>query len=166
MKTIRVFLFLVLTLACSEAMQAQRKLVVADVETLMPVGGANVVGKGFAIQADSMGHFELPDSSRTVVFSHVNYESRIVNMEEIRDTVYLISKLLSVEGVVVFGKGKNDDKLKELKKRLGFNKTEAELIGADPARGTDLLKLFNYLTPKSKRKKYKQQQLKRALDEY
>lgn len=27
-------------------------------------------------------------------FSHVNYESRIINLEEVRDTVFLISKLL------------------------------------------------------------------------
>lgn len=41
-----------------------------------------------------------------MVFSHVNYESRIINMEEVRDTVYLISKLLNVKEVVVFGKAK------------------------------------------------------------
>lgn len=169
MKTIRIFFVLMLAII-SASVTAQRKLVIADVETLRPVAGVNVVGKGFSIQADSMGYFSLPDSSKTAVFSHVNYESRIVNMSEVRgDTVYLISKLLAVEGVVVFGKGKNEDKLKELKKRISLDKTERELATVDPSRGTDLLKLLNYITPKKWRKKSKaekKKELRQKLDEY
>ncbi len=144
-------------------------MVIADVETLLPVAGANVVGKGFSLQADSLGYFDLPDSSRTVVFSHVNYESRIVNMSEVRDTVYLISKLLSVQGVVVFGNGKNVDKLKELKKRLSIDKKELELMTVNPAQGADLLKILNYITPRKWRKKSKEEkkaELQKKLDEY
>lgn len=148
---------------------AQRRLVVADVETLLPIGGANVVSKESSLMADSTGWFTVSDSTRTLVLSHVNYESRIVNLSEVRDTVYLISKLLSVEGVVVFGHGKNTDKLNALKKRLRVEKTELELLSADPSQGTDLLKLLNYVTPKKWRKKSKRQKkaaLREKLNEY
>ena len=169
MKTINRHILLFLLLVASVSVSAQRRLVVADVETLLPIGGANVVSKGSAVVADSLGWFSVSDSTKTMVLSHVNYESRIVNLSEVRDTVYLISKLLSVEGVVVFGKGKNVDRLKELKKRLSIDKTERDLITADPSKGIDLLKVLNYVTPKKWRKKSKQQkreELRKKLDEY
>lgn len=169
MKTMirKILVFVLLVVALPAA--AQRRLVVADVETLLPIGGANVVSKENSVVADSLGWFTVSDSTKTLVLSHVNYESRIVNLTEVRDTVYLISKLLSVEGVVVFGHGKNVDKLRELKKRLSIDKTERELITANPNQGIDLLKVLNYVTPKKWRKKNKrqrQQELRKALDEY
>lgn len=168
MKSIRILLILFFV-AISASVSAQRRLVVADVETLLPIGGANVVCKDSSVVADSLGWFSVSDSTKTMVLSHVNYESRIVNLTEVHDTVYLISKLLSVEGVVVFGHGKNADKLKELKKRLSIDKTERQLMAADPSKGTDLLKLLNYVTPRKWRKKSKQQkkaELREKLDEY
>ena len=168
MKSIRILLILFFV-AISASVSAQRRLVVADVETLLPIGGANVVCKDRSVVADSLGWFSVSDSTKTMVLSHVNYESRIVNLTEVHDTVYLISKLLSVEGVVVFGHGKNADKLKELKKRLSIDKTERQLMAADPSKGTDLLKLLNYVTPRKWRKKSKQQkkaELREKLDEY
>ena len=168
MKAFRIF-FIMVFAAIATSVSAQRRLVVADVETLLPIGGANVVCKDSSVVADSLGWFAVSDSTKTMVLSHVNYESRIVNLSEVRDTVYLISKLLSVEGVVVFGHGKQADKLKELKKRLSIDKTERELMTADPSRGTDLLKLLNYVTPRKWRKKSKQQkkaELREKLDEY
>ena len=168
MKSIRILLILFFV-AISASVSAQRRLVVADVETLLPIGGANVVCKDSSVVADSLGWFSVSDSTKTMVLSHVNYESRIVNLTEVHDTVYLISKLLSVEGVVVFGHGKNADKLKELKKRLSIDKTERQLMAAYPSKGTDLLKLLNYVTPRKWRKKSKQQkkaELREKLDEY
>jgi len=164
MKTMK-FLFVLMMVLCTGSAMAQKRFVVADVETLVPIQGVNVVGKGFTIQTDSLGLCELPDSSKSLVLSHVNYESRIVNTDEINDTIFLISKLLMVNGVVVFGHGKNQDRLAELKKRLSFSKNELELMAADPGRGTDLLKLFNYLLPKRK-KMSRKQKLKQVLKEY
>ena len=97
---------LLAVLMYSLLLSAQRQLRVLDVETLMPVSGANVVTKERAAQTDSMGCIIVSDSCRTLVFSHVNYESRILNMEEVNDTVYLISKLLNLKEVVVFGQKK------------------------------------------------------------
>ena len=85
---------LLLLLVCCIGCWAQRRLVVIDVETLIPVDGANAVGSGFALQTDTLGFITVPDSCRSIIFSHVNYESRIINLDEVRDTVFLISKLL------------------------------------------------------------------------
>lgn len=146
-----------------------RRLVVVDVETLVPVVGANVVGKEMTLTTDSMGVVDVPESSKSLVFSHVNYESRIINTKEVRDTVYMISKLLNLKEVIVFGKGKKRD-YSELQKRLGLDRTEAQLISGGKT-GMDLITAFNRLfVPKKWRKSWRKQQhmkrLQKILDEY
>ena len=127
---------------------AQHELVVADVETMLPVAGANVQGNGSTVKTDSLGHFSVPDSIGTMLVSHVNYESRLVRLEELSgDTVYIISKLLNLKEVVVFGKGKiEDDRLRELNRRLRIQLTEAQLMAAKP--NGNLFGLLGYLIPK------------------
>ena len=93
---------LLLIIAVATQAFAQRRLVVVDVETLIPVVGANVVSKDGTTTTDSLGYFSVSDSCRSLAFSHVNYEPRMINLTEVRDTVYLISKLLNVREVVVF----------------------------------------------------------------
>ena len=159
----------ILLLLCSLTSVAQRQLRVVDVETLVPIAGVNVLGKRFSAQTDSTGVITLPDSCRTLSFSHVNYESRLLNINEIRDTVYLISKLLNVKEVVVFGKGKYTDQYKELQKRLRLSKTEAQLAAADPSSGGNLLPFLAKLIPKKWRKnkkKARKERLERILEEY
>ena len=147
---------------------SQRKLVVVDVETLIPVVGANVVSKDGNTTTDSLGYFSVSDSCRSLAFSHVNYEPRLINLNEVRDTVYLISKLLNVREVVVFGHGPHDVLPEALKKQLKINKTEAELAAADP-NAVNLLPLLARLVPKKWRKNKKEERLKRLkqiLDDY
>ena len=160
---------LLAVLMYSLLLSAQRQLRVLDVETLMPVAGANVVTKERAAQTDSMGCIIVSDSCRTLVFSHVNYESRILNMEEVNDTVYLISKLLNLKEVVVFGQKKSDDKLKDLKSSMGLSPTDAQLLAADPASGMNLFGLIGKLIPKKWRQSKKaarREQLKQIIEEY
>lgn len=160
---------LLAVLMCSLLLSAQRQLRVVDVETLMPVAGANVVTKESTAQTDSMGCITVSDSCRTLVFSHVNYESRMLNLEEVKDTVYLISKLLNLKEVVVFGQDKRGDKIKDLKNQLGLSKTDAQLIAANPASGMNLFGLIGKLIPKKWRKSKKEsrrERLKRIVEEY
>ena len=84
---------------------SQRRLVVVDVETLIPVVGASVVSREGTSITDSLGYVVVSDSCQSLSFTHVNYESRIINLKEMRDTVFMISKLLNIKEVVVFGKG-------------------------------------------------------------
>ena len=167
MKMIRGILLLFL-MAVATQVFSQRKLVVVDVETLIPVVGANVVSKDGNTTTDSLGYFSVSDSCRSLAFSHVNYEPRLINLNEVRDTVYLISKLLNVREVVVFGHGPHDVLPEALKKQLKINKTEAELAAADPS-AVNLLPRLARLVPKKWRKNKKEERLKRLkqiLDDY
>ena len=140
-----------------------------DVETLMPVVGANVVSKVQTAQTDSLGCVFVSDSCQTLVFSHVNYESRLINLTEVRDTVFLISKLLNLKEVVVFGQAKRDDKLKELKSHLTLSPTDAQLIAANPNSGINVLGIIGKIIPKKWRQSKKtarRERLKKILEEY
>ena len=148
---------------------AQRRLVVVDVETLMPVAGANVSSKDGNLTTDSLGFFSVSDSCKTLSFSHVNYESRLVNLKEVNDTIFLISKLLNIKEVIVFGHGQRDDLPEALKQQLKYNKKEAQLAAIDPSSGGNLLSLIGYIIPKKWRKNSKEERRKRLqkiIEEY
>lgn len=159
-------LLLFLLLGVVSLALAQRRLVVVDVETLAPVVGANVVSRDSTQTTDSIGHVFVTDSCMTITFSHVNYESRIINLDEVRDTVFMISKLLNLKEVVVFGHGKNRDYC-DLQKSLKRDKIEAQLAAADPSVGfrIDLAKVVNAVIPKRWRPGYRKEQRKKRLKE-
>lgn len=165
---IRIRIFLLLMIAGTLQCFAQRRLVAIDVETLIPVAGANVVTKYGNTTTDSLGHFTVSDSCKSVALSHVNYESRMIKLNEVRDTVYMISKLLNLKEVIVFGHGKRDELPDALKKQLEVNKDDAKLAAIDPSTG-NLLSLVGYVIPKKWRKnskKARRQRLKEILDNY
>ena len=148
---------------------AQRRLVVVDVETLIPVAGANVASRDGNTTTDSLGYFSVSDSCRSLTFSHVNYEPRMINCQEVRDTVVLISKLLNIREVVVFGHGPHDVVPEALKKQLRMSKTEAELVSIDPCSGGNLLALIGKLLPqrwRTSKKERKQIMWKQILENY
>ena len=148
---------------------AQKKMVVVDIETLIPIGGVNITSKEGVFTTDSLGWFAVPDSAKSLAFSHVNYESRWINMEEVNDTVFLISKLLNIKEVVVFGHAQYRDDMKALKKQLRLEKNEAALLAANPASGGNLLSFIGYIIPKKWRqskKEARRERLKRILEEY
>ena len=165
----KVLISLLLFLGSTTQAVAQRRLVVVDVETLIPVAGANVVSREGTMTTDSLGHVSVSDSCKSLSFSHVNYESRLINLNEVRDTVFMISKLLNVKEVIVFGHGKKRD-YSELQRRLGLDRVEAQLAAAGSP-GMDLVALFNTLfVPKkwraSYRKKQRMTRLREILDSY
>ena len=138
---------------------AQRRLVVCDVESLQPISQVSVRSSAGVDFTDSLGYFSVPDTCKSLVFTHVNYESRLLNLSEVRDTVFLVSKYMSIREVVVFGKGKNDEVAERMNKMLVLDKTDAQLLGANPS-GGNLLGLIGHaigkLLPKSKSAKRKQ----------
>ena len=168
METKRIILIF-MAVACGLAVSAQQRRVVVDIETLIPIAGVNVTSAHQTVVTDSLGWFSVSDSCRSLAFSHVNYESRLINTEEVGDTIFLISKLLNIKEVVVFGHAKYRDDFKELKKQLRIQKTEAQLAAADPSSGGNLLSLVGYLIPKKWKKNSKQarrERLKQILDNY
>ena len=165
----KVLISLLLFFGSTTLAVAQRRLVVVDVETLIPVAGANVVSREGTVTTDSLGHVSVSDSCKSLSLSHVNYESRLINLNEVRDTVFMISKLLNLKEVVVFGHGKKRD-YTELQRRLGLDRVEAQLAAAGSP-GMDLVALFNTLfVPKkwraSYRKKQRMKRLREILDSY
>lgn len=162
----RLYLCLLLVLCCIDSL-AQRRLVVVDMDLLVPVAGANVVSRQGVQTTDSMGVVYVAKDSKTITISHVNYESLILNLnKEEGDTIYMLSKLLNLQEVLVLGKGKLPD-YRELNKGFQLDKTEAQLAGADPstAASFDLGKVISALIPKKWRPGYKKAQRKKRLKE-
>ena len=148
---------------------AQRRLVVVDVETLLPVVGANVISKDGSATTDSLGYISVSDSCKSLSFSHVNYESRLVNLKELNDTVFLISKLLNIKEVVVFGHGQRNELPEALKRQMKIEKKEAQLAAIDPSSGGNLLTLIGNIIPKKWRKNSKEERrrrLQKIIEEY
>ncbi len=160
----RLFSVFFLAALCA-AVSGQRRLVVVDVETNVPIRGVNIVSSAHRVDTtDWQGFVTIPDTCHTLSLTHVNYESRILNLNEVKDTIFLISKLMGLNEVVVFGHGKGEDKLKELKKQLLINKTEMQLAAADPSVGVNILGLIKKLF--KRRKESKKERFRRLLEEY
>lgn len=161
----RLFFCMLFALCCM-GMTAQRRLVVADWELLIPVAGVNVQGKHGVQTTDSLGQVFVADDEKTLTFSHVNYEGRIINLNEEGDTIFMLSKLLNLQEVIVLGKGKQPD-YRDLNKGFQLDKTEAQLVGIDPstAASFDLGSVISALIPKKWRPGYKKEQRKKRLKE-
>ena len=152
---------------------SQRRLIVVDVETLIPVVGANVVSRDGSCNTDSLGYILVSDSCQSLSFTHVNYESRIINLKEVRDTVFMISKLLNIKEVMVFGRGPQKELPFNMKEELKRKTIDAQLAAANPNSGINVLAILGMLIPKkwlaSLRKNSKEERRKRLqkiLDEY
>ena len=156
----RMALFVCLMLL-SVSVAAQRRLVVCDVETLEPISSVSVQSSAGADVTDSLGYFSVPDTCKSLLLSHLNYESRLLKLNEVHDTVFLVSKFLGMHEVVVFGRGKDDGVAERMNKMLTLNKTDAQLLANNPANGGNLLslvgraigKLISKKSSKAKRKK-------------
>lgn len=160
----RLFLAIILAALCV-AVRGQRRLIVVDVETRVPIRGVNVVSSRHrADTTDWQGLVTVPDTCRSLSFSHVKYESRLLNVSEVKDTVFLISKLMGLPEVTVYGQDLSEDRLKELKRQLRLAKTEAQLAAADPSRGFNVLGLVQKLL--KRRKESKKERLRKMLEEY
>lgn len=157
-----------LLFVCVTTATAQRRIVTVDIETGTPLKGVNVQSHHFAAVTDSLGYVTIPDTLHTFLFSHVNYESSLINTYQTADTVFLISKLNNLGEVLVLGKGKKeDDGMSELERRIKKQaRIEAELAGANP--NGNLFGLLSYLIPKKwkNRKENKRKRHQEILDNY
>ena len=166
MKAAKLIFFLLV--ACVATAKAQRRLVTVDVETGTPLKGVNVQSHHFVATTDSLGYVIIPDSLHTFLFSHVNYESSLINTYQTADTVFLISKLNNLGEVLVLGNGKKeDDGISELEKRIKKQaRIEAELASANP--NGNLFGLLGYLVPKKwkNRKENKRKRHEEILNNY
>lgn len=152
--------------ATAVAGQKQKVRVVVDGDTGRGIPNVTITGKGFTIVSDSTGRFTLPADCKTLVFSHINYVSYLANVNDIGDCVLLYPNYQELNEVMVFGTpGK--DPLEELNSQLKINKTDAQLINANP--NGNLFGLLKYLVPKkwrTSKKERRKEELKKILEEY
>lgn len=161
-----IVLSLLFTTCCGYA-QGQKQHVVVDGDTGKPIANVSVMGKDFTAVTDSLGRFTLDKRCKTLVFSHINYVSYIANINDLGDSIILYTNDKRLDEVMVFGKPTAKDPLENLNSRLRLDKTDAQLISANP--NGNLVGLLYYLIPKKWRKSKKEkrkEQLQKVLEEY
>lgn len=86
--------------------RAQKTGVVFDMETRRPVDNVKVyVNPAGRTVTDRHGRFIISGSCHSVTFSHVSYESRSMHKTELRDTVWLMPKMNTLDEVVITAVG-------------------------------------------------------------
>ena len=102
---------IVLFLLWAAGLIAQRRLVVASLESKAPQRDVNVrVDNGPEIVTPWHGQIEVPDSFKRITLSHPRFQHRYVLHNELHsDTIFLIPALHAVDEVVVFGKDRRKE---------------------------------------------------------
>lgn len=85
--------------------EAQTIGVVFDMETRRPLSGVKMYlnPKGLVI-TDRKGRFAIASKYKSMTFTHPGYESRSLHRSEMRDTVWLMPKMHTLDEVVILGK--------------------------------------------------------------
>lgn len=135
---------------------AQRNGVVLDMETRQPLAGVKVyTNTNKMYMTDRQGHYSVADpASRSVTFSHSRYVNRTVNLTNIKDTVLLLPKAITINTVVITAKAPSvmSNSLVNLK----------TLWGNDPLRGPSSPSGMNFLWFLEKRSKVPGKVMKKA----
>ena len=102
---------IVLFLLWAAGLIAQRRLVVASLESKAPQRDVKVrVDNGPEIVTPWHGQIEVPDSFKRITLSHPRFQHRYVLHNELHsDTIFLIPALHAVDEVVVLGKDRRKE---------------------------------------------------------
>ena len=74
-------------------MQAQRRIVVVDMDTNVPIRDVSVkIDSQKVVQTDYLGRIDVPIVFDSIAFSHVRYEHERLTMTEVGDTMFLLPK--------------------------------------------------------------------------
>lgn len=106
---------LIIVILSAVYVSAQRKIVVVDMETHIPIAGVSVkTDSAHAVMTDINGIANIAERFDSISFNHMKYLSDKVTFEEMKDTMYLVPKNLMLPDVVVTGV--NPDLKKAMKK--------------------------------------------------
>ncbi len=98
------YIYILLLLMPGIKSRAQLSAVVLDMETRMPVSKAKVyVNPSGSVTTDRYGRFHIVGNCHSMTFSHAGYESRAIQKSELRDTVWLMPKMHTLDEVVIWG---------------------------------------------------------------
>jgi hypothetical protein len=97
--------FIAMLYMCCVVARAQRKLIVASLESKTPQRDVQVrIDNGPEIRTPWNGQIEVPDSFKRIDFCHPKFQRRYVLHDEIHgDTIYMIPVLHALDEVVVYG---------------------------------------------------------------
>jgi len=85
--------FLLLCGIVSIEMQAQRRIIVIDMDTNLPVKDVSVkIDSLKVVQTDYLGRIDVPVVFDSIAFSHMRYEYERITMAELTDTMFLLPK--------------------------------------------------------------------------
>lgn len=148
----------------ASAANAQRQIVVADMDTRLPLPGAAILtDNGQRVMTDYLGRASasMPFGSATVSKKHY-MQRRVDYGEALRDTVFLIPQEVVLKDVVVTAPSTSMD----LKKSLQGISENAKLT-MQAQQGFNLLGIFNLLFPSRKEKSLtRSEKIQKILDSY
>lgn len=156
----KLMLTLALDICTESACAQQRHIVIADMDTHLPVPGAVVATDGGErAVSDHRGTATLQRAFRSATLSAKNYMQRRVGLAEMAaDTLMLIPQEVQLKGVVVTAP------------KLGFNVQDA-LRGVKenaalpkPGEGVNLLGIFSAMFPS--KKQTRAEKIKKILEKY
>lgn len=157
------------------SLSAQRRMVVVDADLKVPVRDVQVyTPEGFNQRTPWDGTFVVPDSFSRINFRHPHFEQRYILKSELRgDTVWLLPVSNVLGEVVIWGRRRFDERMKNLLKPSPQQIERDKLPQAIPA-GPNVLALAGWvfdktvgkaLEKRSKRKKA-QKKLREKEEEY
>ena len=101
MKPILLFSLLI---CFTTTVMAQRKIIVVDFETGLPVKGVSVrCDRSAAVLTNYLGEAKVQQMFDSISFSHVEYTPEKLAYSEIEDTMFLLPLRYSIDEVVVVG---------------------------------------------------------------
>lgn len=155
----------IITLAvCASAASTQKRIVVADMDTRLPLPGAVVAtDNGQRVVTDFLGGANTQLAFRSATVSKKHYMQRRVTYEEAhRDTLFLIPQEVVLHEVEVTAPGMSLD-LRKSMRSVGENAKLSQMA----TQGFNLLGLFQLLVPtKGARLQSRADKIKKILDRY
>ena len=120
--TFILFIFATLGVMAQDAEQPKKKLVVADIETHVPLRNAVVITKkGYRDTTNYRGICYIPETFDTLTVYRSAYLVEKLLPKEIKDTTFLIPSNKSIKEITVWGKSASSrltEGIDELKKRI------------------------------------------------
>ena len=100
------FLLLIVAMLAFVSTFGQRKIMVLDMETRLPVEGVTVrVDSVATVRTNYLGEATIPQFFRNITFTHMKYVKERITFSEMADTMYLLSRSYTLDEVVVTGIG-------------------------------------------------------------
>ncbi|MGN1375433.1 MAG: hypothetical protein ACI4V5_02645 [Prevotella sp.] len=94
--------FIIILVALSHHSYAQVTSVICDMETKLPISNVKVfVNPRGLIHTDKFGRLFIYGKCDGATFTHVNYESRSMSYSAMRDTIWLMPKMNTLDEVVI-----------------------------------------------------------------